>query len=359
MKRRIGKAFTPGSRLPALDFRLDHGHGRGMEPVVSVLMPVRNARATVAAAMESVLAQTTAEWEFVIVDDGSSDGTSAVLQRFAREDARIVLIRQKAAGIAEALQNGCAVCRGDFIARMDADDVMEARRLELQRRFLIENGDCGLVSCQVRFGGTEAGYATHVDWVNSLRTPEAMSVRRFVEAPVAHPSVMFRRELVERHGGYRSGDFPEDYELWLRWLEAGVRFGKTEEALLTWNDPPQRLSRTDGRYSVEAFYAMKCGYLQRWLEAHAAGREVWLWGAGRITRRRFDPLTGVTGFIDVDASKRGRHRDGREVRLADDLPERSGSFILAGVGSRGARERIHAHLTRRGWEEGRDFLLVA
>jgi hypothetical protein len=109
---------------------------------------------------------------------------------------------------------------------------------------------------------------------------------------------------------------------------------------------------------VEAFYAMKCLYLKRWLETHGTGRELWLWGAGRITRRRFDALP-LTGFIDVDAAKRGVHRDGRVVRLADDLPERETSFILAGVGARGAREAIHAHLVQRGWVEGRDFLLVA
>ncbi len=330
-----------------------------MPPSISILMPVRDARVTVAAAIDSVQAQTAADWELVIVDDGSSDGTSEILERFARQDARIVLIRQEAAGITDALNCGLATCRGDFVARMDADDLMDAQRLELQRRFLTENENYGLVSCRVRFGGTEPGYAAHVDWLNALQTPESMSLRRFVEAPVAHPSVMFRRELIATHGGYRSGDFPEDYELWLRWLEAGVCFGKVEEALLTWNDPPQRLSRTDPRYSVEAFYAMKCGYLSRWLDAHAAGRDVWLWGAGRITRRRFDSLTGVIGFIDVDESKRGRHRDGREVRLAGDLPEKAGSFILAGVGNRGARERIHAHLTARGWEEGLDFLLAA
>ena len=241
---------------------------------------------------------------------------------------------------------------------MDADDVMSERRLELQSTFLAANRDFGLVSCRVRFGGSEAGYAVHVDWINSLTNPDQMSLRRFVEAPVAHPSVMFRRELIETHGGYRDGPFPEDYELWLRWLEAGVRFAKVDEALLTWNDPPQRLSRTDSRYSVEAFYAMKCLYIETWLQKHAAGREVWLWGAGRITRRRFDALP-LTGFIDVDAAKRGVHRDGRVVRLADDLPERETSFILAGVGARGAREAIHAHLVQRGRVEWRDFLLVA
>jgi glycosyltransferase involved in cell wall biosynthesis len=327
-------------------------------PAISVLMPVRDAWQTVEAAIKSVKTQSLADWELVLVDDGSQDGTPEILERFVRSDARIVLIRQEAKGIAVALNRGLAACRGELITRMDADDVMHARRLELQRDFLSADGDCGLVSCRVRFGGTEAGYAAHVDWINSLNTHDEMSLRRFVEAPVAHPSVMFRRVLIERHGGYRHGDFPEDYELWLRWLEAGVRFGKVDAELLTWNDPPLRLSRTDARYSVEAFYAMKCLYLKMWLEAHVEGRELWLWGAGRVTRRRFDALP-VAGFIDVDESKRGQHRDGRVVRMADDLPEREKSFILAGVGARGARDAIQEHLTRRGWREGADFLLVA
>ena len=323
-------------------------------------MPVRDARATVETALESVKTQTFTDWEFVIVDDGSEDGTTEVLKHFAEEEDRFVLIPQKPKGIAAALQSGCEACRGDFIARMDADDAMDARRLEVQRAFLIENADCGLVSSRVRFGGTEAGYSSHVEWINSLTNHEAMSLRRFVEAPVAHPSVMFRRELLKAHGGYREGDFPEDYELWLRWLEAGVRFGKVDAELLTWNDPPQRLSRTDARYSVEAFYAMKCRYLRNWLQTQATGREIWLWGAGRVTRRRFDGVFDlITGFIDVDEAKRGSYRDARPVRLADDLPTRETSFIVAGVAARGAREAICAHLTQCGWIEGRDFLLAA
>lgn len=321
-------------------------------------MPVRDARGTVAAAIESVRGQTFADWQLVIVDDGSQDGTTDILRHFAAKDPRVEVIVQEPQGIAQALIRGGEACGGQFIARMDADDEMAPQRLELQKAFLVQNSDVGLVSCRVRFGGTEAGYAAHVHWINSLMHHDQMSLRRFVEAPVAHPSVMFRRELIAQHGGYRDGDFPEDYELWLRWLEAGVRFGKVEAELLTWNDPPQRLSRTDVRYSVEAFYAMKCRYLKKWLEKHAAGRALWLWGAGRITRRRFDSLP-VTGFIDVDEAKRGQHRDGRVVRMKEELPERETSFILAGVGARGAREAIHRHLTTLGWQEGRDFLLTA
>ena len=310
-----------------------------MMPAISVLMPVRDARGTIEAAIASVKKQTIADWELVIVDDGSRDGTTELLRFAATGESRIVLIEQEPKGIAEALNRGLASCRGEFVARMDADDGMSERRLELQSTFLTSNPHFGLVSCRVHFGGLEAGYAAHVDWINTLMNPDAMSLRRFVEAPVAHPSVMFRRELIGKHGGYRNGPFPEDYELWLRWLEAGVRFGKVDEALLTWNDPPQRLSRTDPRYSVEAFYLMKSFYLNNWLEKHVAARELWLWGAGRITRRRFDVLP-ITGFIDVDVAKRGRRYGGRVVRLADELPERERSFILAGVSSRGAPKLV-------------------
>ena len=88
-------------------------------------------------------------------------------------------------------------------------------------------------------------------------------------------------------------------------------------------------------------------------------RELWLWGAGRVTRRRFDSLPGIYGFIDVDPSKVGGQRDGRPVRLHDNLPDREEAFILVGVGKRGAREEIQGLLEAQDWVEGRDYLLVA
>src|SRR2546425_6870649 len=102
---------------------------------------------------------------------------------------------------------------------------------------------------------------------------------------------MFRRELLNKHGGYREGDFPEDYELWLRWLDAGVTMAKVPRVLLTWNDAPERLSRTDRRYDVEAFYRCKAFYLARWLKRHVdASRPLLVWGAGRPTRKRAEHL---------------------------------------------------------------------
>lgn len=327
-------------------------------------MPVRDGQATIQEAVASIQAQSMHDWQLVLVDDGSQDKTPALLESACRQDPRIQLIRIPASGIVQALNTGLAACRAHVIARMDADDQMHPDRLALQFRHLQENPDTGLVSCRVRYQGEGAGYADHVNWINTLMTPESMSLRRFVEAPVAHPSVMFHRSLTDHHGVWRDGAFPEDYELWLRWLDAGVRFAKLPEELLIWNDPPDRLSRTDPRYSTEAFYELKNRHLARWLRSQVPGhRALWLWGSGRITRRRFDSLEDqglrFAGFIDVNPAKRGRRINGRRIRLPDELPGMDESFIIAGVGARGARENIHAHLSERGWVEGRDFLLAA
>ena len=327
-------------------------------------MPVRDAAETLECALDGILAQSWRDWELIAVDDGSTDATADVLTKHARLDSRIRVISTPPLGIARALQTACNACVGKWIARMDGDDSMPPGRLRWQLDFARDHPEVAVVSGRVRYGGAAPGYAAHVDWVNGLRTHDEMFLRRFVEAPVAHPSVMFRRELLAHHGCYRDGDFPEDYELWLRWMDAGVRFGKTDAEILVWNDPPQRLSRTDSRYGVDRFYETKCQYLARWLRDHLApDRALWLWGAGRITRRRFDPLENLgfrfEGFIDIDPNKANSHRDGRRVVMAEDLPGRDGAFVIVGVGNRGARELIRAHLAERGWREGTDFLLAA
>lgn len=251
---------------------------------------------------------------------------------------------------------------------MDADDVAHPERLAAQVALLEQQPDLGLVGSLVAFGGhpaQAAGYALHVDWLNSLVDPDTLALNRFVESPLAHPSVLFRATLPRQHGGYRAGPFPEDYELWLRWLEAGVRMAKVPRVLLTWHDPPGRLSRTDPRYDPEAFYACKAGYLARWLQQHVPPhRPLVVWGAGRLTRRRAELLTDhgcrIAGYLDIDPRKIGAHRLARPVWTPESLrgPLRD-AFVLGYVGKRGARDLARLHLQGCGFVEGRDFLMAA
>ncbi|MDQ7835350.1 MAG: glycosyltransferase [Humidesulfovibrio sp.] len=337
---------------------------------VSVCLPCRNAAATLPAALDSLLGQTLPDFEIIAVDDGSDDATWDILCDYARRDNRVRPLHQPHQGVALAWNAACAESRAPYIARMDADDLCLPRRLELQAALLDADQSLGLVSGRVRFGGcrtARAGYAAHVDWLNSLLTPEDISASRFVDSPIANPSVMFRRELVDQFGGAlpNTGDaagaqpFPEDYEQWLRWLEGGVRMGKVAEEILVWNDPPTRLSRTASEYGVEAFARVKAQYLWRWLARHNRRHpRVWVWGAGRVSRQKMAPLVAlglaIEAFVDIDAKKIGQSVHGIPVLPRTAIPPYSPSapFLLANVASRGAREEITAWLEGLGYQMG-------
>jgi len=336
------------------------------EPLVSVVMPCYNAAATVERALVSLSAQTYKNVEIVAIDDGSDDETADILAAHAQRDGRISVIRQEHAGIVAALNTGLGAARGELIARMDADDESHAERLARQAAFLAGHPETGVVGCGVKYaGGAEGrGYAEHVRWLNSLQTAEEISLNRFRESPLAHPGVMFWRALVAAHGGYRDGDFPEDYELWLRWLECGVRMASVKEELLVWYDSPRRLSRIDERYRVEAFYRLKAGYLARWLARHNRHHpRVIIGGAGRVTRRRAEVLAEhgvvIEAYADIDRRKIGRRYGMAPVIGMGEIPGAAECFVVPYVGARGAAGAWEQFLKERGFAAGQSYILAS
>lgn len=324
--------------------------------MISVVLPAYRAEATLGAAVASILAQTDPDFELIVVDDGMG-GIVATDPRM-----RVIAFPENR-GIVAALSAGLAAARGDYVARMDADDVARPTRLAKQRAMLDARPDLGLVGCLVEHEGAAGdtrGFGHYVAWLNSLVEPEAIALGAFVESPFAHPSVMFRRSLVDAYGGYRAGDFPEDYELWLRWLAAGVRMGKVPEVLLTWHDGPGRLSRTDPRCGIDAIYRTKAPYLAAWLRDRGH-REIVLWGAGKTSRQRAAWLEAegirIVGFIDVDP--RRTHSRELPITYCEALGGPAGPFVVSYAGKRGGAAIVRACLGPRGWVEGRDYLIAA
>lgn len=330
-------------------------------------MPVYNAAATIERAAGCILAQTFSDIEMIVVDDGSTDGTDRVLHSLKRSDARLKVLRIPHTGIVGALNAGLSLIEGDFVARMDADDTCPRDRLQNQVSRLVSDPSVDLVSGHVAFGGdavSSRGFAVYVDWLNTLRSPMEIALNRFVESPVAHPSVIFRRELIDHYGNYLTGEFPEDYELWLRWLRAGVRMCKVPDTVLTWYDGPTRLTRSDGRYSQQAIYELKARYLSDWLAQNNPHHpQIVVWGAGRETRKRAERLSDheidIVAYIDIDPRKIGQVIRGRPVWSEKDLPSPGHIFVVPYVGSRGARADIRCRLESRGYREGLNYVCAA
>ncbi len=332
-------------------------------PKVSVVLPFFNAEKTLFRAAESIRKQDFSSWECILVDNNSTDGSIGLARELLVKDDRFRLLGEKKQGVMFASNRGCEVARGDYIARMDADDVARPERLGLQCEFLDQNPDYGAVAGLVRHVGdpeTTGGFRRFVEWSNSVVSYEEIFLRRFIEAPIVNPTAMWRRLTMDEFGLYRQGDFPEDYEMWLRWLDQGVKIAKIPEVVLDWYDSEGRLTRTDPIYSDRAFYQVKSRYLAKWLsENNTHHPEVWVWGASRISRRRAKILEqegiSISAFIDT---KKSRQLD-REIIYYEDLPPAGKAFILTYIRQMDNRGKIQAFLGDRAYVEGQDYLLVS
>jgi len=327
-------------------------------------MPVFHAGQWLGEALASIARQTMQNFELIAVDDSSTDDSHEILSSAAATDTRIRVLPSPAKGIVAALNLGIGHCRAKYIARMDADDLMPERRLEVQARFLDQHPDTSIVTGKVLYLGdaaANAGYSRYVDWLNTFKTTKEFFDRRFIESPVAHPSVMGRAEVF-RNNPYRHGDFPEDYDLWLRLLEQGHEFCAVTEPVLEWRDHGTRASRTDARYDIEKFYAHKASYLAAWLKAR--GHEsVAVWSGGRRSRRRIDALRThgikVETFVDVHPRRIGQMIQGSLVVSPEEFFSRRPQFVIVYVSSRGAREIIGHSLAEQGFIEGENFVFAS
>lgn len=327
--------------------------------MISVLLPCHREGHLLQRAIDSVLAQTLPDWQLLLVCNNTDETTLAVAQAAAQNDRRIFLVHEHTPGIAYALNTGLKHCTGDYVARLDADDTMPPGRLAMQKVYLDSHHETGLVSGQVRFVTDEgAGYDHYVQQINGWQTHEQMYRYRFVESPVAHPSVMFRRSLIDRFGDYSTGNVPEDYELWLRWLQAGVRFGKTDEVVLDWYDSPGRLSRTHDNYARRAFDEVRLQYLARALPDLAHGRPLWVCG-GRYARRKSARLKSlgiqVTGIVDVIE----RRLETLGSMTYEQLPSPGSIFLVSMVSNRDGYRVVEEVLTQKGYVAERDYVLAA
>jgi len=332
-------------------------------PLVSVLLPARDAAATIGAALESVSRQTLTDLECVIVDDGSRDETAAKAERMARRDRRFRLLSQPARGIVAALGAGLAECRGRYVARMDADDLMHRERLRLQVEWLERHPEAAGVGSHVRIfprRGLRRGFRAYERWLASLADESDIRANAFVECPVVHPTLVLRADLL-RTFGYRDAPWPEDYDLVLRLLEAGHGLGVVPRRLLGWRDRNGRLTRTDERCRPERIVACKAAFLARGLLSRCERYVLWGYGpTARALRRALLRHGRRPAFVvEIHPRRIGERIHGAAVVAPEALPDLPRLPLVAAVAGAEARARIRAHLHALGRRETVDYLCAA
>ncbi|MCB0820644.1 MAG: glycosyltransferase [Bacteroidetes bacterium] len=329
-----------------------------MNKLISVLMPVKNAEDTILEAIQSITIQEGVDFEIIVVEDGCDSATRAHLMNAVAGNSKIKLLTNAGSGIAAALNTGLLYCSGAYIARMDADDLMLPNRLKNQAVFLESNPGTGLVSGLVKYesGGSTTGYQFYCEQLNQIREAKEILHSRLVESPVAHPSVMFRKELVEQFGGYSEECVPEDYELWLRWLSKGVVFNKLRQHVLLWRDSPDRASRKLPQYSRAAFDKVRMLYLIEELRQRVNSEtRITIAGGGKYARKKIKQLIKAGFSVERISDLIERKIDGIQFQSWNDLVPEENRIVISFVSNRGAWKEIQNDLESRGFLTGVDY----
>ena len=227
-----------------------------IDPRVSVLMPALNAERYISSAIESILGQTFTDFELIVIDDGSTDRTGEIAGCFAKHDSRVSLVTfDQNRGIASALNEGIDVARGQYIARMDADDWSFPCRLERQIDFLDDNKDVDLCGSAIEVCDSDMN---PINLRTYPRTDAEIRRRLFRYSPFAHPAIVYRTGAARAVGGYNTALSPaDDYDFYLRLGTVG-HFANLPDVLHRWRTSRMSSSQANGRRTERLTSYIQC-----------------------------------------------------------------------------------------------------
>jgi len=229
-------------------------------PLISVVMPVYNSETYLQESANSILNQTYTNFEFIVINDGSTDRSLDILTEYAEKDDRIAIINQQNSGLSNSLNRGIELSRSDLIARMDADDISNLTRLEEQFNFMNNNPEVAVAGTAFELFGenTKSKIITMPVTNESIRRNLAF---RFC---LCHPTVMFRKTTIVDAGRYQGAGPCQDLELWLRLSRnKTLQFANLEKPLLKYRIHPNQIKGSIKAYIAAAGYIFKEAITQK------------------------------------------------------------------------------------------------
>lgn len=252
-------------------------------PKVSIITPFKNAEKYICQTAKSIFEQSHSNWEWILIDDHSVQNESTLLSEFLM-DSRVKLLQNNGNGITDALVTGSIHAKGDFITRMDADDIMPVGKLQL---FLdtLKNTDTDVVTGKVRYFSDDyqisLGFQRYEAWLNDRVDHQDFYCKIYKECSLASGNWMMDRSGFMKIGGFENLNYPEDYDLLFRWYENKLKILGIDEVTHLWREHSERISKNSHNYGQERFFDLK---INRFLDLDYQNIPLILNGTGRKGR---------------------------------------------------------------------------
>lgn len=327
--------------------------------MISILLPVYNAAPFLTPCLESILHQSEKEWELIAIDDFSTDDSFKILTAFSLEDNRIKVFKNKAKGIIPALQLAFEKSNGNFITRMDADDLMPKDKLFLLKKNLIEKGKRYLSTGLVKYfseGELGNGYQKYEAWLNELSSLNKNFEDIYKECVIPSPAWMCHREDLIRCGAFDSKIYPEDYDLCFRFFEKNLKVIAVQEVIHLWRDYSNRTSRTDKKYAIQHYFDLKLPYFLKL--NYDTNRPLVIWGAGtkgkHIVKMLLENNVALT-WVSNNEKKNGKDIYGIVVQDFEEIKKLKNPQIIITVAAPDDQVEIIFFLKENNFRKMEDY----
>jgi glycosyltransferase involved in cell wall biosynthesis len=250
---------------------------------ISIVTPYQNTAKYIVQTAESIFAQTHSNWEWILINDHSSQNEEELLKTFLK-DNRVKLITNEGAGIVDALNSGMSLVSGDFVTRMDADDIMPANKLELLLTTLLDS-NADIATGKVQYFSEDAsiseGYQKYENWLNERVELLDFDAHIYRECSVASANWLIKTDTLNQCGAFKGLEYPEDYDLMFRFYEHNLKITATTKLTHLWRDHSERTSKNSEDYNQRHFFNLK---VKRFVELESIKIPIVLNGTGQKGR---------------------------------------------------------------------------
>lgn len=309
--------------------------------------------------MSSIQNQTDENWELIAVNDHSEDDSLQILKNWAFKESRIKVLQNNGNGIIPALRTAYRASKGQFIHRMDADDLMVKDKLWALKNLLLKHGEGFISTAKVQYfakDGVSDGYYQYQKWLNKLCDQNNHWEEIYKECVIASPCWMMHRKDLDQVGAFDSAIYPEDYDLIFRCYRSNLKVVSLDKVLHLWRDHALRTSRNHKHYQQNAFFEIKLHYFLA-LE-YTATNELIIWGAGRkgktlakLLQSRNIPFEWVSN----NPNKHDQKIYDQVMKSYEYILKKEQPKIIITVAQRNAKEEISCFLKKNNLAEGKDF----
>jgi len=317
------------------------------QPLISILTPFKNTEFFLAECLDSIISQTYTNWELLIVDDASADNSYDLVNSYSVKDERIKLMKNDGNGIIHALCLAFENSKGEYITRMDSDDVMAKNKLEVLVHSLMRYGKQHVAVGKVNYFSEEGisnGYERYEKWLNDLTQEGANYSEIYKECVIPSPCWMIHRDDLIICDAFNPNRYPEDYDLTFRFYKYGMKCIPCDQVLHHWRDYSTRTSRTNEHYAQNYFLDIKLHYF---LELdYDSNRILTVWGAGfkgkhiaKMLKKRKIPFI----WICNNPKKIGKHIYKIELHSFKYLNELENPQSIVTVANERSQTRIKAY----------------